>query len=34
VIACDTPERVRANAAVQEAYLGTHSGDRALQEAA
>jgi len=24
VIACDTPERVRNNAAVQEAYLGSH----------
>ena len=34
VIACDTPERVRANAAVQEAYLGTHATGHALQEAA
>ncbi len=26
VIACDTPERVREDPAVQEAYLGSHSG--------
>jgi len=35
VIACDTPERVRSNRAVQEAYLGGHvSGDTKQEQAA
>jgi branched-chain amino acid transport system ATP-binding protein len=27
VIACDTPQNIRANPAVQEAYLGTHANE-------
>ncbi len=29
VIACDTPQNIRANAAVQEAYLGAHASEGA-----
>src|SRR5690606_34312207 len=30
VIACDTPQNIRANPAVQEAYLGTHANEGAV----
>jgi branched-chain amino acid transport system ATP-binding protein len=30
VIACDTPQNIRANPAVQEAYLGTHASEGAV----
>lgn len=31
VIACDTPQNIRANPAVQEAYLGTHASEGVVQ---
>jgi branched-chain amino acid transport system ATP-binding protein len=34
VIACDTPDAIRANPRVQEAYLGTHAGETLDMEAA